>query len=425
MNANLRSMKTEELSQALQAARVTTLHLMQALDSAQQERYWLAQDPVHAEINPYLWEMGHVAWFQEYWTTRNPQRAKGIGYSIDAAHSKSLFPNADAVFNSAIAPQFMRSQVSVEMRNQMRRYLEEGLDQCLDTLQRDFPQDPAGLYFYRLALAHELMHIESFRIMGQVLGIAMPRDLTGRVLVGDCCDLPAGHAVSVSGRRFSVDFPPHEFAFDNELPRQVWAVEAFDIDQHPVSHEQFAAFVEDGGYARESFWSPKGWAWRTEKNLDGPRWYRRRDGVIERWAYGQWHAVNPESPMVHVSLYEAQAFCQWANRRLPTEAQWLAGHFADMCWGAVWEWTADAFMPFDGFVPHPYREYSEPWFVTHQLVKGASTMTPMALQDFRYRNFYCPHRSDVAIGFRTVRSLNSQHGSDIMQTFANSRGGLP
>lgn len=403
MNANLRSMKIEELAQALQAARATTLHLMQALESAEQERYWLAQDPVQAEINPYLWEMGHVSWFQEYWTTRNPQRGKGIGYSIDAAHGEPLFPNADAVFNSAIAPQFMRSQVSVEMQNQVRRYLEESLDQCLNTLQHDFPQDPAGLYFYRLVLAHELMHIESFQIMGQVLGIEVSKELTGRKLAGDCCDLPVGFAVSVSGGQFSIDFSRDEFAFDNELRKKIWEVEAFEIDQHPVSHEQFAAFVEEGGYMRESLWSAKAWAWREENDLNGPRWFRLRGGQIERCAYGQWHAVDPESPMVHVSLYEAQAYCQWAKRGLPTEAQWLAGHFANMCWGAVWEWTADAFTPFNGFAPHPYREYSEPWFVTHQLVKGASTMTPVPLRDFRYRNFYCAHRNDVAMGFRTVR----------------------
>jgi gamma-glutamyl hercynylcysteine S-oxide synthase len=403
MNANLRSMKIEELLQALQAARATTLRLMQTLESADHGSYWAGQDPVHAEVNPHLWEAGHVAWFQEYWTTRNPQRATGIAYSIEALHGSSIFPDADAVFNSAIAPPFMRSRVSVEMQQQIRDYLQRGLNDCLDTLQADAPQPSSGLYFYKLALAHELMHIESFRIMGQVLGVVMPHDLMGRALVGDCCDLPQQHAIEIPAQQFTVDFSAEEFCFDNELAKTRWAVNDFEIDQHPVSHEQFAAFVDEGGYKKETLWSPKGWAWRIEKNLEGPRWFRIQNGAIERLQYGKWQVFDPHSPMVHVSLYEAQAFCQWARRRLPTEAQWLAGHQAGMCWGAVWEWTADAFTPFEGFEPHPYREYSEPWFVTHQLVKGASTMTPMPLQDFRYRNFYCAHRNDVAIGFRTVR----------------------
>ncbi|MFM8676230.1 MAG: hypothetical protein ACKOCR_02640 [Burkholderiaceae bacterium] len=98
MHANLRLMPIEQLSQALQAARAVTRRLMQALESERQGHNWLAGDPAHAEINPYLWELGHIAWFQEYWTTRNPQRGKGIGYSIDAAHSESVFTNSDVVF---------------------------------------------------------------------------------------------------------------------------------------------------------------------------------------------------------------------------------------------------------------------------------------------------------------------------------------
>jgi iron(II)-dependent oxidoreductase len=401
MNANLRSMKIEELSQALQAARATTLRLFQALEAADHEHYWQHRDPVHAEINPYLWEAGHVAWFQEYWTARNPQRAKGIRYAIDVPHGNSMFPDADSVFNSAIAPPFMRSQVSVEMQQQVRCYLQTGLDHCLEALRADAPQQPSGLYFYRLALAHELMHIESLRIMGQVLGLELPKELIGFEQVGNCCESP-NQTIQINANEFSVDHSPGEFSFDNELPKTQWAVESFEIDLHPASYEGFAAFVEAGGYTRESLWHAKGWEWRKKNNLNAPRWFRIRNGTIERWLYGQWRTVNPESPMVHVSLYEAQAFCQWAGRSLPTEAQWLAGHRAGMCWGAVWEWTADSFAPFEGFEPHPYREYSEPWFITHQLVKGASTMTPMPLQDFRYRNFYCAHRNDVAIGFRTV-----------------------
>ena len=377
MNANLRSMKIEELTQALQSARATTLRLIQVLKAADHAAYWAGQDPVHSEINPHLWEAGHVAWFQEYWVTRNPQRANGIRYSIDVPHGEPIFPDADSVFNSAIAPRFMRSQVSSEKQQKIQRYLQTGLDHCLEMLCADSPQNASGLYFYKLALAHELMHIESFRIMGQVLGTEIPKDLAGRALVGDCCGLSANHAIEISVKQFTIDFSQEEFCFDNELAKTQWSVDAFEIDQHVVSHEQFAAFVESGGYVRESLWSPKGWAWRKEKNLNGPRWLRIKNGVIERCSFGQWHAVEAHSPMVHVSLYEAQAFCQWAKRKLPTEAQWLAGHNANMCWGAVWEWTADAFMPFEGFEPHPYREYSEPWFVTHQLVKGASTMPPI------------------------------------------------
>jgi iron(II)-dependent oxidoreductase len=403
MNANLRSMKIEELSQALQAARATTLRLFQALEAADHEHYWQHRDPAHAEINPYIWEAGHVAWFQEYWVARNPQRAKGLRYCPETRHRDSSFPNADTIFNSAIAPPFMRSQVSIEMQQQLRQDLQYTLDTCLNALQADAPRDPEGLYFYRLVLAHELMHIESLRIMGQVLGVALTNNLIGAAPTHNDGGVLVEQSIDVRAKQFALEFSKDEFCFDNELPERPWTVEGFEIDRYPVSHGQFAEFIEEGGYGHESLWSPKGWAWRRKQGLNGPRWFRIRNGVIERYLYGQWRAVDAQSPMVHVSLYEAQAFCEWVKRKLPTEAQWLAGCQASMSWGSVWEWTADTFTAFDGFVPHPYREYSEPWFITHQLVKGASLMTPPPLQDFRYRNFYCAHRNDVAIGFRTVR----------------------
>ncbi len=403
MNANLRSMGIEELSQALLAARAMTLRLIQALEVADHHEYWRHRDPAQAEINPYLWEAGHVAWFQEYWVARNPERTKGLRYCPETRHKDSAFLNADTIFNSAIAPPFMRSQVSVEMQQQLHQYLQDTLVGCLDAIQADAPKTAESLYFYRLALAHELMHIESFRIMGQVLGIAVPREPIGAALEHDDSGAFVRRSLDVGARQFTLEFSKDEFCFDNELPKTQWVVEDFEIDRYPVSHGKFAEFVEDGGYGRESLWCPEGWAWRHGQELQGPRWLRIRDGEIQRCVYGQWHAVDPESPMVHVSLYEANAFCRWAKRKLPTEAQWLAGCQANMCWGDVWEWTADAFTGFEGFRPHPYREYSEPWFMTHQLVKGASLMTPGLLQDFRYRNFYCAHRNDVAIGFRTVR----------------------
>ena len=107
--------------------------------------------------------------------------------------------------------------------------------------------------------------------------------------------------------------------------------------------------------------------------------------------------------MTHVSAYEAQAWCHWAGRALPTEAQWLAAsaHQA-FSWGAVWDWTASRFAPLPGFSADPYREYSEPWFGTHHLPKGASMATPVALRDRRFRNFYEPFRDDVFNGFRVL-----------------------
>ena len=106
--------------------------------------------------------------------------------------------------------------------------------------------------------------------------------------------------------------------------------------------------------------------------------------------------------MIHVNAFEAEAYCQWVKRRLPSAAEWecAAPHIG---WGrSVWEWTADAFQPYPGFTPGPYREYSAPWFGDHRELRGGAFATHARMHDPRYRNFFQPQRSDVFAGFRSV-----------------------
>ena len=69
--------------------------------------------------------------------------------------------------------------------------------------------------------------------------------------------------------------------------------------------------------------------------------------------------------------------------------------------GNVWEWTASTFEPYPGFVVDPYKEYSEPWFGTHKVLRGGSFATPRRLIRNTWRNFYTPDRGDIFAGFRT------------------------
>ncbi len=115
--------------------------------------------------------------------------------------------------------------------------------------------------------------------------------------------------------------------------------------------------------------------------------------------------------MLHISAHEAQAWCRWAGRRLPTEAEWET---AALCaaaddqvfeWGEVWEWTSSPFAPYAGFVAHPYGDYSQPWFDGRPVLRGASFATAPHMKHPRYRNYFPADRDDLFAGFRSCAVL--------------------
>src|SRR5690606_23016865 len=163
------------------------------------------------------------------------------------------------------------------------------------------------------------------------------------------------------------------------------AVDAFTIDARPVRWARYLPAVEAGAVPQ-------------------PRYLRRDGGQWWQNTMGRWRRLDPMAPACHITQAEAQAWCGWAGRRLPTEAEWevAAHHAPGFAWGEVWEWTASAFAPLPGFEPHPYRDYSMPWFDGRPVLKGASPATVPRMRHARYRNYFTPERNDIVAGFRSV-----------------------
>ena len=350
--------------------------------------------PQRADLNPPLWELGHIGWFQEWWTVRNPDVAQGWRADPLAARAAPLLPGADALYDSSTVPHDSRWQLPLPDAGATRDYLAAGLEASLAALAAAGPGD-VDLYFHRLALFHEDMHNEAAIYMAHGLGIALP--VAAPVPVA-----PRG-TWGVTATRHRLGWAGSGFAFDNELAGRTVDIGAFEIDAAPVSNARFAAFVDAGGYADTRFWSAASRAWGQEQRASAPRFWRRAASTWQQCWFGAWRDLEPDAAATNLNFFEAEAYCAWARRRLPSEAEWelAALTLPGLAWGEVWEWTADPFIPYPGFVTHPYRDYSAPWFGSRRVLRGASLATHARMRHPRYRNFFTPERNNIFAGFRT------------------------
>jgi ergothioneine biosynthesis protein EgtB len=391
------------LAAALQASRADTLAMFARWRRALPD----LQVPCRPDLNPPLWELGHIGWFQTWWLGRNPACAQGWEAVPDTPRNAPAQAGADALYDSSRVPHATRWDLPLPSIDETLSELARGLAETLNMLAGigDGDRDGRSLYFHRLALLHEDMHHEAGLYMAQALGVATDDDprWQPRALPDPGPPLRLADAVWHLG---SEPLGNGAFAFDNELGAHAVPVDAFEIDTQGVRWAEFLPFVESGGYTQPRWWTPQGWAWLHggAVPVDAPRYLRRLGSHWQRWRHGHWAELDRREPACHLTQHEAQAWCAWAGRRLPTEAEWesaACSHPEAFHWGDVWEWTASAFAPYPGFQPHPYRDYSAPWFDGRPVLRGASFMTQPRMRHPRYRNYFTPERNDLAAGFRS------------------------
>ena len=171
-----------------------------------------------------------------------------------------------------------------------------------------------------------------------------------------------------------------------------------------VARNQFRVNDDDH---EQGLWTDAGWQWREQGKQTHPRYLQQENSQWQRCEFGVWRDVNLQAAAVNLTQHEAQAWCNWAGRRLPTESEWECAATTDatFSWGEVWEWTSSVFAPYRGFVAHPYRDYSAPWFDGRPVLRGGSSITAPRMKHSRYRNYFTADRNDIFAGFRSCKSI--------------------
>lgn len=426
---------TARLVEMLKDSRARTLELVADLDAEQ------LIGPKLDIVNPPLWETGHVAWFHEFFVLRN----------LDGR--ERFLPNADALYNSSAVPHDARWHLALPSRAETLEYLARVESALINRLQGPVANE-RETSLYLEGLYHEDMHGEALTYTRQTLGYPAPA-LAAAERPADAGAGPWPGDVEIPGGHFQLGTPPEApFAFDNEKWAHPVEVGPFRIARAAVTNAEFLAFVEDRGYGTRRFWDEEGWNWREAAGAEHPLyWVLQEDGRFAVRRFDRLEPLAPHQPVMHVNWYETTAWCRWAGRRLPTEAEWEMAAAAepslgsgldarkrrypwgealptsrhanldgralgpmdvaaypegDSAWGCrqmqgnVWEWTASRFEPYPGFAPDAYTDYSAPWFGTRRVLRGGCWTTRSRMISNTYRNFFTPERRDVFAGFRTA-----------------------
>ncbi|WP_407939510.1 ergothioneine biosynthesis protein EgtB [Nocardia terrae] len=424
------------IADTLERARRRTIGLTECVDEAE----LVAQ---HSRImSPLVWDLAHIGNQEELWLVRDVGGREPVRQDIDHLYDAFKHARADRPALPLLDPAQARDYVGT-VREKVWDVLERSPLRGGDLVE--------GGFAFGMIAQHEQQHDETMLAThqlrtGEAVLSAPPTPAATATVTGEVV-VPAGE--------FSMGTDTDPWALDNERPAHPVHVDAFAIDAAPVTNEQFLAFLDDGGYERPELWSERGWAHRVEAGLTAPQFWEQ-DGGGRWWrrTFGAMQPLRTHQPVVHVCWFEAEAYANWAGKRLPTEAEWekaarfdpATGRSRRYPWGDgdptaalanlgqhhlepadigaypagasplgvhqligdVWEWTASGFDPYPGFRAFPYREYSEVFYGgDYKVLRGGSFGADQVAARGTFRNWDHPIRRQIFSGFRLARSLTA------------------
>jgi len=423
----------ERIVALLREARERTIALIEPVSD---DDLRVQHDPL---MSPIVWDLGHIAHFEELWLNRN-------------VHGTVEFGEMPGIYNPFEHPRRVRGALELPGREEVLEILAEVRQRVLEKVDTlDLEAGDALLrdgYVYAMVAQHEYQHNETILQTLQLKRGEPYRAPRSLVVPEPRIDVAVGAMARFPGGAVPIGTNDRRVAYDNERPRHSVELRPFNIDVSPVTNGQYLEFMAVGGYRRRELWTDAGWAWKEADSVESPKYWSREGSTWHSRVFDRTGPVDPRRPVCHVTYHEAEAYARWAGKRLPNEFEWEAAASFDPatgehrlfpwgnepwtpdranldqlsfdtapmgayplnvspigCYGMigdVWEWTSSDFNGYPGYQTFPYPEYSEVFFGTeYKVLRGGSFATrPCAMRN-ALRNWDHPIRRHV---FSTSRS---------------------
>ena len=350
------------------------------------------------DVSPPKWNIAHTTWFFE----------EMILKKYDSSY-REFNPQFGFLFNSyynSIGARTKRDQRALSRPTvaevfQYRKHVDEAMQKLLD---HNLSSEMADLI--TLGLHHEQQHQELLLSDLKYTFSCNPLfpAYNAENVPEEICEKMQPDWVSIEAGIYEVGFSGEDFCFDNELGRHRVYLHDYSLANKLVTNAEYLEFMQDGGYENFNLWHSEGWDWVRENEISAPLYWYQEDGEWQCFTLAGLRKMNWESPVCHVSFYEAAAFAEWKKMRLPTEFEWEVAA-EKIGWGLRWEWTNSAYLPYPSFTKSSgaIGEYNGKFMINQMVLRGASVITTPNHSRKTYRNFFHPPLRWQFTGIRLAR----------------------
>ena len=395
-----------------------------------------------AYMSPPKWHIGHVSWIYEaimskidknyeFYSKELSEYLNSYYQQFGVPHDKALRgitsrPTIDEIFQY-----FNTINQKIEKFLESREFTEEEKKLMVTGFHHECQHQELLVYDLQHLLAEQYQPVRKNKIQVQ--------------------QQKKKEFVEIKGGIYTMGYNGKNYCYDIELPEHKIYLKNFKIGIFPITNQEYLEFMNDGGYETYKHWLSDGWEKVKSNKWNSPMYWEK---INDEWYVRDFlgiRKINPNEPVCHVSYYEADAYCKWAGKRLPTEAEWEKSS----CWneekqqksifpwgndepteekcnllesyhwgcseigtypngsspsgcqqmiGDVWEWTSSEFVGFPGF-KSGFDEYNDKWFTNQKVLRGGSFGTPKMSIRGSYRNFFKLDERWLFSGFRCVEKI--------------------